>query len=100
MLRLVYKDKFPAFENFLEKNKVIKIHFRKLQVLVTEMFKVKNGVAPPIISDVFKLSNPTYNLRNKRDFVSNHVKTVYFGIESLSYQGPKLWDLLLQDLKT
>ena len=50
-----------------------------------------------MISDIFELSNPTYNLRNKTDFVSNHV---YFGTESLSYLGPKLWDLLPQDLKT
>ena len=61
------------------------------------MFEVKNGIAQ---SDIFKLSNPTYNLRNKRDFVSNHVKTVHFGTESLPYLGPKLWDLLPQDLKT
>ena len=48
------------------------------------MFKVKNGIAPKILSGIFKLYNPTYNLRKKRDFVSNQVKTVYFGTESLS----------------
>ena len=64
------------------------------------MFKVKNGIAPKILSGIFKLYNPTYNLRKKRDFVSNHVKTVYFGTESLSQVGSKLWDLLPQDLRT
>ena len=64
------------------------------------MVKVKNGTAPKIISDIFRLSNPTYNLKNKRDFVSNHENTVYFGTESLSYLVPKLCDLLPQDLKT
>ena len=54
------------------------------------MFKVKNGIAPKIISDIFKLTNPIYNLRNKRDFVSNHETTVCFGTESISYLGPKL----------
>ena len=77
-LRTVYKVTFSSFENFLEKDKAVKIHVRNLQVLLTEMFKVKNGLASKIISDIFKLSNPTYNLRKKRDFVSNHVKTVYF----------------------
>ena len=48
---------------------------------------------------MFKV-NPTYKLRNKRDFVSSHVKTVYFGTESRCYLGSKLWDLLSQDLKT
>ena len=44
----------------------VKIYVRYLQVLLTEMFKVKNGIAPKIIGDIFKLFNPTYNLRNKR----------------------------------
>ena len=94
------KDKTSSFENLLEKDKAVKIHARNLQILVTEMFKIKNGLAPKIISDIFKLSNPTYNLKNKRDFVSDHVEMVYLGTESLSYLGPKLWDLLPQDLKT
>ena len=51
------------------------------------MFKVKNGIAPKILSDIFKLSKSTYNLRNRRDFVSNHMKTVYFGSESIFYQN-------------
>ena len=64
------------------------------------MFKVKNEIAQKIIIDMFKLSNPTYNLRSKRDFVSNHVKTLYFGPVLNFYLGPKLWDLLPKVLKT
>ena len=100
VLSIVYKDKFSTFENLVEKDKAIKIHVRNLQVLVTETFKVKNGIAPKIISYIFKLFSLTYSLRNKRDFVSNHAKTVYLGTESLLYLGPKLWDFLTQDLKT
>ena len=72
----------------------VKIYIKNLQILVTEMFNVKNAIAPKIISDIFKVSRTTYNLRNKIAFVSNHVKTVYFSTESLSYSGPKFWDLL------
>ena len=99
-LMSVYKGKFSSFKNFLEKDEAVKIHVKNPQVLVTEMFKVKNGIAPKLISGIFKLSNPTHNMRNKGDFVSNRVKTVYFATKSLSYQGPKLWDLLTQQLKT
>ena len=92
-LSIVYNDKFSSFENPLE---TVKSHVRNLQVLI----KLKNSIAPKIISGIFKLSSPTYNLGNKRDFVSNHMKTLYFGTESFSSLGPKLWDLLPQDLKT
>ena len=34
-----------------------------LQVLVTEIYKVKNGIAPDIMNDIFELQNPLYNLR-------------------------------------
>ena len=63
------------------------------------MLEVKNGIAPKIISNIFKLSDPTHNFRNKRNFVSNHAKTVYLSTESRSYLGPKLWYLLLQEFK-
>ena len=43
----------------------VKIHVRYLQVLLTEMFMVKNGIAPKIIGGISKLLNPTYNLRTK-----------------------------------
>ena len=52
----------------------VKIYIKNLQILVTEMFNVKNAIAPKIICDIFKVSRTTYNLRNKIAFVSNHVK--------------------------
>ena len=79
----VYIGKFSSFKNFLEKDEAVKIHVKNPQVLVTEMFKVKNGIALKLISGIIKLSNPTYNVRNKGVFVSNHVKTVYFATTTL-----------------
>ena len=90
----IQSNKFSSIENLREKYKELKIHVRNMQVLVTEMLKFKNSIAPQITSDIFKLSNPSYNLRSKRDFVSNHVKTVYFGTESPSYLGSDLWYLI------
>ena len=39
------------FENVLEKNKKITIHQRNLQVLMTEVYKIINGYAPPIMDN-------------------------------------------------
>ena len=63
-LRTAFQDKFSTLENLLDKDQAVKIHVRNLQVPVTEMLKVKNGIAPKIINDISKLSKPTYNLRN------------------------------------
>ena len=41
-LRLVYRDKKSTFEELLNKDNSVKFHIKNLQVIVTEMFKVKN----------------------------------------------------------
>ena len=69
MLRIVHKDKFSAFGNLFEKGEVVKIHARNLQVVVTKMFKVTNGIVPKIISKMLKLSYPINILRNKPGWV-------------------------------
>ena len=62
-LRLTYKDNKSSFKQLLEKDHSVTVHQKNLQVLVTEIFKVKNNLAPDIMKDVFKLKEPPYNLR-------------------------------------
>ena len=61
-LRLTYKDKQSSFKELLEKDHSVTVHYKNLQALVTEIFKVKNDLAPDIMKDVFELKEPTYNL--------------------------------------
>ena len=53
--RLIYKDKPSSFKDLLEKDHSATFQLKTLQVLVTEIFKVKNGLASDIMKDVFKL---------------------------------------------
>ena len=54
------------------------------------MFKAKNGLAPPYITDLFVVSSTHYNLRNS-DFKIPRIRTVAYGNHSLSYLAPVLW---------
>ena len=46
-MRLIYEDKTSFFEELLEQDKIVLIHTRDLQMLVTEMFKVyRSGLSP------------------------------------------------------
>ena len=45
-LRLVYRDSQLTFKELLRKDDSFKIHHRNLQKLATEMYKVKNNLAP------------------------------------------------------
>ena len=40
-----------------------------------------------------------YELRNRTDFIIQSVNLVHYGLESLSYLGPKSWETVPLDLK-
>ena len=99
-LRLIYSDKKSSYENLLENDNSVSIHHKNIQALAIEMFKVKHKLCPDIISDIFKeRTNNQYNLRNRNDFVIPRVHTVYHGTESITYLGPKIWDIVPEEIK-
>ena len=101
-LRIVCNDKQSSLNELLEKDGSVSIHMRNIQILATEMYKRVNNLSPPIMNRVFKLnSDSCYNLRQILQFSRSLVKSVYHGTtESISYLGPKNWDILPDDYKT
>ena len=94
-LRIIYNDKQSSFKELLQKDSSVSIHERNVQVLATEMYKVSNNFSPPHMNEIFELRNKhPYNLRQNSQFFRPLVKSVYHGTESLSYFGPKVWDIL------
>ena len=76
-------------------------HHRNIQMLATEMFKVKNEMSSEITCDTFTPRiNNHYNLRHINHFETPFVRTVYNGTESVSYLGPKIWDIVPEEHKT
>ena len=71
------------------------VHHKNVQVLVTEIFKVKNDLGPDIMKDVFELKEPPYNLRSESNqFTRRNVKTTYYGLLSTKYLAPQTWKLV------
>ena len=99
-LRVVFNDDNASFEQLLEKDNAVQIHDRNLQILATEMFKVKLGIAPVIMNDVFRIRKNYYNTRKADEFQSHCVKTVHYGTETVSFLGPKLWSILPNEYKS
>ena len=64
------------------------------------MHKVKNELAPMITANVFNtMPDNHYDLRNYNGFRLPFARTVYHGTESISYLGPKIWDMVPTELK-
>lgn len=60
-LRLEHQNNNLPLAELLEKNNSVTIHQRNLQVLATEIFKVKNDLDSEIMKELFNLQNPSYN---------------------------------------
>ena len=99
-LTLTYCDKKSSYEELLEKHGSVSIHHRNIQSLAIEMYKVKNEIAPMITANVFtRMPENHYNFRHRSDFIVPFARTVYHGTESISYLGPKIWDIVPSELK-
>ena len=95
-----YKDHFSSFEGLLSKDKSVTVHERNLQTLATEMYKILNNLSPPEIrKDIFKTKTNYYNTLNVLIFSKRNVKTVRYGLQTMSYMGPKIWELVLKEMK-
>ena len=63
------------------------------------MFRLYNGLSPPLMNNIFKLKMENfYNLRHVSEFSRPMVKSIYHRTESISYLGPKIWDVLPEKL--
>ena len=52
------------------------------------------------MKDVFRITEPFYNLRSEANhFKRENVKTTHYGIQSVIYLGPKIWDLLASNIR-
>ena len=106
-LRLTYKDNQSSFKDLLEKYYFVIVHHKNLQVLVTEIFKVKNDLAPDIMKDVLELKEPLYNLWSESNhFTRGNVKrlltrqkTLYYGLSIIKHVAPQIWGLVPQSLR-
>jgi hypothetical protein len=95
-LRIIYRDYESPFEILLLNSGALTIHQKNLHCLVTEIFKVKLNIAPISMNDVFKFLET--NLRHEKPNSTN-IRTTKYGLESLSYLGPKIWKLVPDDCK-
>ena len=67
-LRITYNDSKSTFEELLSKDNSVSIHYRNLQVLATEMYKIKNDMAPELLNAIFQNRTLPYNLRTNSSF--------------------------------
>ena len=68
-------------------------------MLATEMLKVKNNIALEIMKELLAPKMSLYDLRNNNSFKIRRVNAVRNGNELVTYLGPKIWDLVPNEIK-
>ena len=89
----------------LTKDNSVSVHHSNLQYLATELFKVKTNCAPILLNDIFRTKSVpnesvASNLKSQPFFYNHHnPKTVLYGTDTLRDLGPKIWNIIPNDIK-
>ena len=98
-LRIIYKDQKTSYHNLLETHNELTIHQRNLQVLMTEIYDIVNGVAPTIMNSFLEFRSKKYNIRHFQVLSTDFRRTVKYGIETITYRVLSLWGELPSEYK-
>ena len=98
-LRLIQQNYTSDFEVLLENSNGKPVHQKYIELLMIEVYKYLNGLSPDIMSDIFKLRENTYNLRNFHIFESQNPRTKKFGLDSIAYRASQLWKNVPEEIR-
>ena len=95
-LRIVYNDYESTFENLLELDNSVSIQHRKIRLLSIDLYKVKHNLTNP---ELFNLRNINYDFCSQTHFDLGPIYTTAYGLLSLKYFSPKIWNIVSIDIR-
>ena len=97
---IISNEKQSAFQEVLDKDQSVSKHKLNLETLVIEMFKITKTMVTVFFSSVFNARNKlNYSRRSPSHSYMPLVNSAYSGTESISFLGPKIWDVLPNEIK-
>ena len=91
-----YCEKSSAFQELLCKDSCVSFHMKNIKTIATEKNRVAN-ISPKIIKDFNFRGEIGYDLRQY--FRRPLVNSVYNGTDSVSFLGPKIWEIIPKKIK-
>ena len=95
-LRAVYKSQTEKYEELLTS---ATLYNRRLQDTAILMYKVKSGMAPRCVSELFTIKSTHQRLQRNCDFELPRFDTVAYRRHSLRYQRPFIWSKVSSELR-
>ena len=75
------------------------IHLKNINVLMTEIYNFLNDLSPPTMNDIFQKQENYYSLRNPSSLASKRKYTTAYGIDTIFFRGPQIWQDLPQEIR-
>ena len=98
-LRLALSDYTSSYDNLLIKAESTTIHIHSIRLLALEVYKTLHNLNPTFMKDYFLPKSTSYDLRRNDVLFVPKVKTTNYGIRSISFLGPKIWNSLPNEIK-
>ena len=96
-LRIIYKDYKSTYDELLISSKNTTILISHLKIVTLGVFKYIHSLNPPCTNGLFQIKETPYSMRNTLKIAQHMKKTTTFGLRSISYLGPKIWNDLPVD---
>ena len=99
LIEFVDNDNESTFEDLLKKDNSLSIYHKNIRLLGIELYKVKNNLPTHLMSEIFDLANIDCYLRSQTDFKQGPVNKVNYGLKSLRYLAPKIWNIIPLEIR-
>ena len=75
-LRITYNEKSSSYGELLTTDRSVTIHHKNIRALAIEIYKVMQGISPPILNELFLLRQCNYELHGNNFLERRRVKSV------------------------
>ena len=99
VLRLIFNDNATTYTTLLETANIPSLHDRRVQDMCILIYKVIHGTPTPLRTLLTLRSKSCYS-RGELILVQPRVITAKYGLNTLRYYGPKIWNSLNDELRT
>lgn len=98
-LRFVTGNSNFSYDDICVQGRELRIKSRCTKAIAVTLYKVKTGMAPEYITDLFKPQASKYGMRDTDKFKLPAYKTVLYGKNSLRYYGANLWNTIPMEIR-
>ena len=98
-LKIVFSDFDAEYEDLLQKFGTTTVFQRRINRIVTEVYKIINNISPSYLNSLFEIKKTPYGLKDPLRIEQPRKKKTTFGLRSINYVGSKLWNELPLHIK-